>query len=126
MTIFLLAIVTESERMPLPPQIAFIVMGIVLLLVTLIRSWQSRSEWKAKSSQRQRTPYRLSAAMRLEISLVTVGWMICWAVADPDWRFRILFGGTALLGIVVTLYRARSESKQSPTFDDASVLHVKS
>lgn len=120
----LLTLVTEPERMPFPLQMAFMATGLVLLLVVSVRSWQSHREWKAKSARGQRTRYRPSPAMRLEGSLVMVGWMICWAVADSRWTLRALFGGTALLGILITLYRGRSETKETPTFDDASVLHV--
>jgi hypothetical protein len=120
----LFASVTEPGRMPFFWQMAFMTTGIVLLLVTSVRSWQSRREWKVKSVRGPRTRHRLSPAMRLEVSLETVGALICWAVAEPDWRFRVLFAGAALFGIVITLYRIRSETKQMLTFDDASVLHV--
>lgn len=121
---FLLALATEPERMPVPLQLAFMAMAVMLPLFGWFRSWRSRREWEAKTAREKRKPYRPSAAERLEISLSTSGSMFCWAVAVSDWRFRALFGVVGLFGIVALLYRRRSETEQPPTFDSASVLHV--
>jgi hypothetical protein len=113
-----------SQRMPIVLELLFQCLAIVLLLVSTVNSWRYRREWKRTPKPNSRAPFRLPMAIRLESQLFILAAMICFAVATPDWRFRVLFGGVALLGAGLTIYRLKSQSKQTPSFDESSVLHI--
>src|SRR5271157_2697406 len=118
------AVLTQSERMPIALEILFMTIAIVLLLVASGVSWRYRHAWKSNRDRDPRAPFRLPLAKNLELSLYTVGAFICWTVAMPNWRFRALFGGAALFGVMLSIYRLHARSKSTPSFDEASVLHV--
>ena len=113
-----------SLRMPIVLELLFQCLAIVLMLTSTVSSWRYHREWKRNLMPNLRAPFRLPLALQLENSLFVVAAMICFAVATPDWRFRILIGGVALLGTGLTIYRLKSQSKQTPSFDESSVLQV--
>jgi hypothetical protein len=113
-----------SDRMPVVLQLLFHCSAIVLLLAATARYWRYHREWTRNLVDNSRARTRLPMAIQLENSLFMVAAMICLGVANPDWRFRILFAGVALLGTGLTIYRLNSQSSQAPSFDDSSVLHI--
>jgi hypothetical protein len=118
------AVLTQSERMPIALEILFSTIAIVLLLVSSGVSWRYRRAWKNNRDRNPRAPFRLPLAKNLELSLYTLGALICFAATMSNWRFRASFGGIALLGVMLTIYRLKSGAKSTPNFDEASVLHV--
>jgi hypothetical protein len=114
----------ESQRMPIGFELLFLCVAITLLLASSVRFWRRHREWKRNQSSNSRSRFRLPLSVWLENSLLTLAGMICFAVATPDWRFRAYLGGVILLGIGVTVYRINSQSKQPPSFDESSVLHI--
>jgi|HubBroStandDraft_6_1064221.scaffolds.fasta_scaffold56177_3 hypothetical protein len=113
-----------SLRMPIVLELLFQCLAIVLLLTSAVSSSRYHREWKRNLKPSSRAPFRLPLALQLETSLFVWAAMICLAVATPDWRFRVFFGGVTLLGIGLTIYRLKSQSKQTPSFDESSVLNV--
>jgi hypothetical protein len=118
------ALVDKTGRMPIVLELLFLVLAIVLLLTSSAVSWRYLREWRKNRDRRSRTPFRLPPAKNSEVSLYIVGALICTAVAMPAWGFRALFGGGALIGLLLTIRRLNAGSKSAPNFDQASVLHA--
>ena|SRR5580765_8248317 len=113
-----------SDRMPFVLQLLFHCSAIILLLAATARYWRYYREWRGNLVDNSRARTRLPMAIQLENSLFMVAAMICLAVANPDWRFRILFASVALLGTGLTIHRLHSQSKYPPSFDESSILRV--
>jgi hypothetical protein len=113
-----------SQRMPIGFELLFLSIAITLLLTSSVRSWRHHREWKRNQNSNSRSRFRLPLSVRLENSLFMLAAMICFAVATPDWRLRAFFGGVTLLGIGLTIYRLKSQSKDKPSFDESSILHL--
>ena len=122
--VFPMAVVAQSERMPIVLGIMFLAAAIVLSLLGSAVSWSCHREWKKNRSRSSMAPFRLPLAKKLESSVYTLGAIICWTAAIPEWRFRALCGGVGLLWVMQTIHRLKSGSRAAPDFDDASVLHV--
>jgi hypothetical protein len=118
------ALFIQSQYMPVSLMLLFSAIAIISFLAATGSSWLYWREWRNNRDRNPRTPFRLPVAKRLDALLYTSGGLICFAVITPVWRIRTYFGGLALLGIALAIYAVRSETKSTPDFDEASVLHL--
>ena len=118
-------IFSYGRAMPKAVEIFFFCAGLVFLIVGTVRSRAARQRWKANSSLRDKR-FKMSDRKRLEFSLFNLGWLISWALGASAWWMRAAFGILGLLSVIKFLYQIDFGAEDTPEYDQASTLHLKS
>jgi hypothetical protein len=99
----------ESLPMPIAVKLLFDCIAVVLFLASAMGYWRYDRESKRNLRQDSTARIRIPMAIRVENSLFFWAGMVCIATTSPDWRLRTFFGSVAVLGVVLTIYRLRSQ-----------------
>ena len=99
----------DSLQMPIAVKLLFDCIAVVLFIASTMIYWRFEREWKRNLKQDSTARVRMPMVISVEASLFAWAGMVCIATTSPDWRLRTFFGSVAVLGVVLTIYRLRSQ-----------------